>query len=476
MNIKNTLYKKYFYNLNLTLNGLNNKFLFYIPKLYKRDLRKDKISIIKINFKFFKSFFKKSYLYDDYKKTIHSRIFFISHYIGSVSADVDLDFYYGNLLKNIYKKIPLTIILINHTNENLKEVKERFKLSNINRVYIDNDFNIITDTIVLIKILKEYILFRVYKFLNYNKFKRYNKIDTNYNFSLFFDARYTYKLTSKITYILDKCKNLKNLVTTFEGHAFEKIIFNYCKKKKIKSFGYFFSVIREYKNVIYFKFDNCYQPDLVLTSGLHSRNDLQKNSPFKKNIEILGSNKCVSKIKTFNVLKYRPKIRVLVCPEGLYSETLSMLKLINSKLFEKKNIHFIFRTHPLINIFQDFSINVINKNIFFSKEKNIQKDFQNCDIILYSGSSACIEATMNGLVPVNFKTDKVFSYDPLYSINKFVVDNEHQLYSLILQIKKYRFDKKFINKIKKIQIYCKLYFQKLNEQSLLKNLCLRKET
>jgi len=43
-------------------------------------------------------------------------------------------------------------------------------------------------------------------------------------------------------------------------------------------------------------------------------------------------------------------------------------------------------------------------------------------------------------------------------------------------IKKNKFNQKLINKAKKIQLYSKLYFQKLNPQSLLKNLCLQQET
>ena len=211
MNNKKNIYKKYFYNLNSILTKLNNKFLFYIPDLYKRDLRKDKISIIKINFNFFKSLFQKSYLFDNYERTINTEICFISHYVGNVDENTDLDFYYGSLFRNLNKKISLSVILINHTNESLKEVRENFRLSNINRIYVNNDFNFITDIIIYIKILKEYTVFIIHKFLNYKKF---NKISKNYDFSLFFNARYTYKLVLKILNILDLCKNLKNLVTT----------------------------------------------------------------------------------------------------------------------------------------------------------------------------------------------------------------------------------------------------------------------
>ena len=76
MNKKNLRYEKYFKNLNLTLNNLNNKFLYYIPSLYKKDLRKDKISIIKVKFSFISSLFRKNYLIEDLDKVKKFKTFF----------------------------------------------------------------------------------------------------------------------------------------------------------------------------------------------------------------------------------------------------------------------------------------------------------------------------------------------------------------------------------------------------------------
>ena len=92
MNKKNLRYEKYFKNLNLTLNNLNNKFLYYIPSLYKKDLRKDKISIIKVKFSFISSLFRKNYLIEDLDKVKKSKICFISHYVGNKTNDKDYDF------------------------------------------------------------------------------------------------------------------------------------------------------------------------------------------------------------------------------------------------------------------------------------------------------------------------------------------------------------------------------------------------
>ena len=49
MDKKNLKYQIYFTKLNRSLRKLNNQFLYYIPDLYKKDLRKDKIPIIKVN-------------------------------------------------------------------------------------------------------------------------------------------------------------------------------------------------------------------------------------------------------------------------------------------------------------------------------------------------------------------------------------------------------------------------------------------
>lgn len=470
---KNIFYKQYFFNLFRSLNEFKNDFLFKIPDLYKRDLRSDKISIIKVNFNFFKNLFSKSIVHDNYFKSCKSETFIISHYVGNVIKEKDLDFYYGKVLKDLNKKTLLTLILINHTNEKLDEIRKKFFSSKINRIYLNNNFSFILDFNVLIKIIIEYLLFFFKNYFLTNKLKKNKKIGKELNFKAFLNARYTIKLTNKIINVLNKSKNIKNFITTFEGHAFEKILFKYCTEKKIKSFGYYFSIIREYKNNIYYKFIDQYQPQFVLTSGYHIKKFIKKNSPFKKNIDILGSNKAVSKTLPLKLDLNKKKIRILVCPEGLYSETYEMFNLINDPILNQDNIVFIFRSHPLINLFKIFNDKKINKNIILSKNKNIKYDFIRSDLILYSGSSVCIEAVLNGLLPINLKAVKnFFSYDPLFEINKFIVSNSNELYNRILNLQK---NKKLKKEFQKIQLYCKMYFNPINSKILLNNLCLKKK-
>ena len=210
MNKKNLRYEKYFKNLNLTLNNLNNKFLYYIPSLYKKDLRKDKISIIKVKFSFISSLFRKSYLIEDLDKVKKSKICFISHYVGNKINDKDYDFYYGNLFKRLEIQKSFYVILINHTNESLSEIRKKFKNSKISRAYVNNDFNIVSDSLNLLKISKKYLNFKIFNLVNYNKFNVFKKLNLIFDYKFFLSSRYTYKISNSIKSILGKSENLEN--------------------------------------------------------------------------------------------------------------------------------------------------------------------------------------------------------------------------------------------------------------------------
>lgn len=464
--VKNT---NYFKRLRKILLKINNKFLFYIPDLYKRDFRKDKIPSIEIKQRFIQKLFSKNYLYEDLGKVKKAKICFISHYIGHKEKDKDYDFYYGDLFKKL--KIPFYILIINHTNESLKEIKKNYSKSKITRVYLDSNFSFISDILIMFKIISEFIFFSVNKMINFNQLKFFNKDYFSFNFKFFFNSRFTYKISNQIIKVLNNSSNLNYLMTTYEGHAFEKIIFKYCKKNNIKSYGYFFSVIREYKNSIYHKFIKNYEPDKIFTSGNVSKNDLILNSNHK-NIETLGNDKKLYKKKKFRILSKKNKdLTILVCPEGLFTETRQLLNLINDKTLQGENFKFIFRIHPIFKSSNILKNVKINKNIIFSKEKNIEDDFKKSDIILYSGSSVCIHATMQGLAPLNYRNkDYTFSLDPLYRINNFITYDSIDLKLNIHQILKKRFSIKYNQELESIRKYCFDYFKKIDYKILLQSM------
>ena len=259
------------------------------------------------------------------------------------------------------------------------------------------------------------------------------------------------------------------MIITLEGHAFEKIIFNYCKERKIKSIGYFFSVIREYKNSIYYSYLKNYDPDVILTSGHISQKHLKNNLP-KKNILVLGGNKKFSKNSNLNISKNnKKKIAVLVCPEGLFSETLKLFELINNKNLINDKLNFLFRVHPVLNKSIDFKNKLINKNIKFSSQKDIESDFKKSDVILYSGSSVCVQAVMQGIIPIYYRSPSCeFSRDPLYEVNRFTIKNKIELELKLNSLLKNKSTLSFKHKMYNLEKYCGLYFTKFNHNVLFK--------
>ena len=124
--------------------------------------------------------------------------------------------------------------------ENLRKIYGKYHNSKLKRIIVNNDFNVIRDFILLIRIFFEYINLSFFRIFYNKRFISNNKINFKFNLNLFLSSKYTFKLTKNIIEILEETKSLTNLITTYEGHAFEKILFNYCYEKKIKSFGYFF--------------------------------------------------------------------------------------------------------------------------------------------------------------------------------------------------------------------------------------------
>ena len=166
-------YKKYFTDLVKFLDLINFPFLYYLPSLFKRDFRNEFIPSTK-NYDFFLFRNLNKDILINEKKTLDTEVCFISHYVGIANnINQDYDFYYGRLLQEFKKKkIKFSVILINHTEETLEEVSRKFAKSQINRIIVNNKYNIIKDLKILVYIFYKFIVF---KFLNIHKPKKIKK-------------------------------------------------------------------------------------------------------------------------------------------------------------------------------------------------------------------------------------------------------------------------------------------------------------
>ena len=408
--------KDYFKNIQSIINKLNLKILISIPGIFRTTNRIDKKIKTKHKFQLFENDTAIQYT----KKVKNSKIFFISHYLGNVS-DQNLDFYYHDLFKKLQKdKKMFSVILLNKTSEKPKQIIKKFSKSKISRIIINNYTHPLNNPLLILWIIFQFLIFKFkLTFVKLtNKEKQLTKIFT---LRKFLQTRNTLSFTQKIKKIVKRTK-IKFFFSTFEGHSFEKNLISHFNKRKIKTFGYFFSVIRNFDSCIFYDFEKKTTPLYILFTGQVVKKIFLKKikSSFEDTkFDIMGYTRPVKKIKSNSKKKF-----ILICPEGFYNETEKMLNFAQKLLSKYNKIRIIFRLHPEIKISNIKFPKYLKKNDRFIFSKNtLEEDLSKSKLLLYRGSSVCINAINNNIIPIYLNLGDYLNIDPLYEINKNIVNS-----------------------------------------------------
>lgn len=341
---------------------------------------------------------------------------FISH-LTNVNQIKNLDDqYFGNVINDLAKKnFKCLVLYINHTNHKKQYLIDKSK--NINKLIIPKNANFLREIQFLFNSYKGYRSLKFFKGYNNDLFKKlkYEVFSVHTIGILRFKFFYN-KILHKI--------NPSFVVSTFEGHAYERQIFHNSKlfNPTIINFAYQHSIISKYVNTLNLKLnDNSYNPDIILCSGKSSFNFFKNISNFKNYpINILGSkNYTDSLFKEFDNSIERNSC--LIIPEGIYSECLFLLDfaVLSAKL--NTSISFIFRLHPIVDLKK--IKNLYNKgckfpsNLIFSKSSFIE-DINASSWVLYRGSSAVYNAIEHGLVPIYLSKENELGIDSLHDLKK----------------------------------------------------------
>ena len=243
----------------------------------------------------------------------------------------------------------------------------------------------------------------------------------------------------------------KIVITTFEGHAYERIIYKIINSSsKIITAGYQHSAIFKHQHSIKRYFTNDYSPKLIFTSGKITNKFFSELNKQNKIIELgssRGEIKIEQKKKVFNYL---------VVPEGIIEDVdvfLDFVSQITDRISDKK---FLFRFHPSISINQIKERKLKykdNPQIIFS-DNSLKNDIEESMFVLYSGSTAVFSSVIGGLTPIYFDNYEI-DLNPIYHLKEsiqYVKDTED-----FINIKE---DSEAIKNIH--STYCKDYFTDYN--------------
>ena len=442
----------YFDDLKNIIQKFNINFIFTIPNIFKIKERVDKIKKKKL----YIPFFRKDILIQDYNKCKSSEIFFISHYLGNIDYD-DNDFYYYNIFKKLDKEGKrFSIILLNKTNSNPEDIIKKYKNSNISRIIISNYYSIFRNPFKLFFLLSKYFEF-VLKSFFVKLSKSEKKLLKNFSLKNFIKSRNTLLMTENIKKVIAN-SSIKGFFTTYEGHSFEKNLIQYFNKKKIKTFGYYFSIIRDHDINLFYDFGFNTQPNYILFTGQNTKKIFLEKVNFnlgKLKLDVIGYTRPIKYQKKENFNKI-----LLFCPEGLYNETELMLRFAKETLNHYENIKIIFRLHPEINKnLINFNFNDLVSDRFILSSNKLEDDLNLSSILIYRGSSVCINALYNDLLPIYLKLDENINLDPLFKVNKNIINKPGQLGAYIENLKNID---ELKHKISNLKVYADEYFEEFN--------------
>ena len=340
---------------------------------------------------------------------------FISHYTGKSEFD-SKDPYFGDVISQLNNKTSIVTAFINHTNRTDIDLKNR---------------NVKITVLPLSNFSNFYHMLCMYKNLFLNSFSIRQSSNSGILSKIIKQTRVEALSYSTVRNLIiaNQIKDIVDtyspscIVTTYEGHAWERLAFSAARSAKfnIKCIAYQHAPIFRLQHAIRRPIGEQYNPDIILTSGTVSKNQLElSNKLCKTKIITLGSGRNIKLKMAYLSQKYKT-FSCLVAPEGKMEECNIIFNFSLKCAIKNPTMIFIWRFPPMVNI----KLLIKHNNIFLNLPNNIivsritlLKDILRSRFILYRGSSVVIQSVVFGLKPIYLKIYDELTIDPLYAITQ----------------------------------------------------------
>jgi hypothetical protein len=372
------------------------------------------------------SIFDGAYYYTR-QEEVESEVLFVSHLTNSRQILQDNDAYFGDMPNQLLQNgISNSVVLINHAKVSKKQVLEGWSDSKIQRFILSSSLDFISEVSAYFSQLKsKRQLKSILKGLQIDEVLAQDILNNQLSSNTFNALR----VAKQVTDIARKI-NAKFIVTTYEGHAWERLVFCYAREfnPNIKCFGYQHAAVFKHQHAIKRLLNKKYDPDVILTSGLIAKDIFKQGQLQGSKVSCVGSPK-----HSDSSLVEDKNQCCLVIPEVFVRECLSLFDLSIGYAKQNLNQKFIWRLHPGISFdklkSQSSILKDLPNNIHLSVG-SLDDDIQRCDSVLYRGSTAVVGAINAGLTPIYYQhaADEL-SIDPIYTHKegKSIVRNQKEL-------------------------------------------------
>ena len=409
-----------------------------ISLLYKFKVRtKFYITFLQTVFNIFKENNEKKIL--DNQKEIYKKnydVIFITHLNNEKQLQSSVDDYFGDLINDISKKgTSVLLIFIPH----IKPKKEEFikyikKKKGYDSYLLDEDITSFKAKLkIIVSLLKER-----HKFLELSRnISGYASNLALYTAETFLSKKnfcnFIYGL--QVGDIIKNTKS-KNLVTTFEGHSWERLFYFFSKRNNpsINCIGFQHTVIFKYQHSLSRLLRKQWNPNFILSTGNISTAFLNKKLSKEIVIKTLGSPKSNnSKIKKINITN-----RILFIPSGEEKEADFFIKFAYNFAKKYPDLKILIRFHPIINA-KKFIQRYPKIDNFHVSKSRIEYDSKQSRYVIYSTSTAVFESISLGCIPIRLNWNSVNDLsDPLWQLKSKLpqtIYNSVELYNIIYKNK-----------------------------------------
>ena len=356
-------------------------------------------------------------------------VLFISHFLNYSHSGKSDDFYFSNLPDQLsdygYSSV---VALINHTSDSNNDLVGKWNVNQIPRVILTRSLCLIKELVFFGRMICESVRLR-YLAKNESNILLQKTLFLASCEALKSGSTTNLRLSSQIYSLVTKLSP-KAIIVTYEGHGYERIIFASarCVIPEIKCIGYQHAILFRLQHAILRNLKNDYNPDVILTSGLNSKLNLQKSTDLKNTrIEIMGSNRSSPEQIDDCFEDYLSKIDnqshnefCLVIPEGNAIESNFIFNFTKECAELCPNITFIWRLHPQLTfktlVKNNSNLRKLPKNIVISSE-SFEKDNAKCRWVIYRGTTAIFRSVFAGLQPIYVSIPGEMTIDPLHSVN-----------------------------------------------------------
>lgn len=355
-------------------------------------------------------------------------ILIVSHFLRKSDAANKADLYYGKVPGELEQAGAKTFTaLINHSKLSWKEIEPGWQSNASPRAILPRSlsYNEERDAARLLKAEadKLQILAESAKDQEAARFYRLAALDAGSP-----GSRTAIRIGKQIRELVKQLKP-KLLITTFEGHSWERLAFASARSanREISCVGYHHAVLFPMQTAMLQSLGADFDPDYILTAGDVTKSAFEKNSQYK-----------AVPIRTFGSCRGSDGIEIaeqpqedktcLILPEGLISESLALIELAVKSAKLRPDVHFTIRLHPLITPVKLENVSKALKklpaNMSWST-RSLEQDCKAARWAIYRGSSAILSAVLSGVQPLYYKMENPeLSIDPIKTLAGWRVNVE----------------------------------------------------